>query len=107
FVFYLLDVALTTATWIVGKLTSSLAVANCPWCDHQFTFDRNAVAHGAPVCPSCLRSMKYEDGRFQQADASSRGFNSQSRSQSQDKQGWRATGTDRVVDVEATIVDKD
>ncbi|CAI5520752.1 unnamed protein product [Closterium sp. Naga37s-1] len=39
FVFYLLDVALTTATWIVGKLTSSLAVANCPWCDHQFTFD--------------------------------------------------------------------
>ncbi|CAI7833779.1 unnamed protein product [Closterium sp. NIES-54] len=30
FVFYLLDVALTTATWIVGKLTSSLAVANVP-----------------------------------------------------------------------------
>ncbi|GJP53064.1 hypothetical protein CLOM_g12201 [Closterium sp. NIES-68] len=104
FVFYLLDLSLTTATWIVGKLTSTLAVANCPWCDHQFTFDRNAMSHGAPVCPSCLRSMKYEDGQFQQGDGGRSGFSAQSRSQGQ--QGWRATG-DTVVDVEATIIDKE
>ncbi|CAI5535246.1 unnamed protein product [Closterium sp. Naga37s-1] len=168
FVFYLLDVALTTATWIVGKLTSSLAVANVPpspplpplasppafpsppsspspptsssphaspsppvfpsrpasrlvpW-ELRFPLKlcklpvvrppvhvRQVSPRGTPhALTAASRLKRDEDGRFQQADASSRGFNSQSRSQSQDKQGWRATGTDRVVDVEATIVDKD
>ncbi|CAI5485007.1 unnamed protein product [Closterium sp. Yama58-4] len=114
FVFYLLDVALTTATWIVGKLTSSLAVANSfhphallSPASHALPSTHSPLIPPAGLDHPCLLRSTYEDGRFQQADGSSRGFNSQSRSQSQVKQGWRATGTDRVVDVEATVVDKD
>ncbi|CAI5463854.1 unnamed protein product [Closterium sp. Yama58-4] len=59
FIFILLDVVLTAATWIAGGAAELLVLsfAMCPWCGHQFHYHRDFF-QGVMACPRCFHPLR-------------------------------------------------
>lgn len=106
----LLDVVSTVATWIASALTTSISVGQCPSCGSSFRFDKEQAGGVILSCPTCFTPIRYDgrqfvkDGSAPYQNPFSAGFGN---TEEVERRSWKVKKSDTIVDVEATVRDKE
>lgn len=111
FIFIILDIVLTAATWIAGGTAKllMLSYARCPWCGHLFSYHSDFF-QGVMVCPKCFKALRFENGsflrdrpRFSRVDFS---FDIFAEGEEEETASRQRRALPPVVDIDATVADK-